>query len=304
LPGEAVAIQTYASDTIPLLVAEKVTYSPAVNQYGWDVVSGLVTNPLDMDISTTMVSFIAYNTAGEIIGGGSDSVYFLLPEGTAGATAELIATGEIARVEMYPAAYSIGDMFLMSKTPTDAQAPSVVKQGFGESDTGGVGYGLLIQNPNSNYLVIQNIQVTFYAEDGSVLGTGSDQITLFPNTTTGVAGSANLSLDADIARADFQIYPVIYKESGELPIITASNISIENSPAWQNVTGDVSNPTAADIERVIVYVIAYNEAGDIIGGGDYYLQLLPANGTATVETNLITAGLAATVEFYIPYKVD
>jgi hypothetical protein len=255
-----------------------------------------------MDISYTPISFIAYNEAGEIIGGGYDSV--MVPaKGAVGVHTDLVASGEVARVEVYPAPYSLGEMFHKRDMPEGAQAPSLVKQGFGVDEIGNVGYGMLVQNPNGNYVVVQNIQVTFYAEDGSVLGATSDQVYLFPNTTTGVAGNFALIQDMDIARADFQMLPLNFEESGELPFIAASNVSTITG-GFFNVSGEISNPTAADIEDLWVEGVAYNEAGEIIGGGDGYVDLLPANSSAQVEMNVSAAGSIASVEFFTWFNVE
>jgi hypothetical protein len=300
--GKAYSIQSLPPVTVVPLTADKVTLIPSQSQYETNLVSAVVTNPSDMVISYTQVSFIAYNDAGEIIGGGYDSVGMVPAKSAVGVHTQLIASGEVAKVEMYPAPYSLGEMFHMREMEEGAQAPTLVKQGFGVDEIGNAGYGMLIQNPNSNHLVVQNIQITFYAEDGSVLGASSDQVYLFPNTTTGVAGAFGLIQDKDIARADFQMLPLIYQESGELPVITASNVSTSTG-GFFNASGEISNPTAADIERPRVDGIAYNEAGEIIGGGHSYVDILPANGSAAVEMNVSAAGTIAKVEFFIWYRV-
>jgi len=47
-----------------------------------------------------------------------------------------------------------------------------------------------------------------------------------------------------------------------------------------------------------VSAIAYDEAGEIIGGGFTYLDFVPANGKAAVEVSITSTGIPATTELY------
>jgi hypothetical protein len=303
--GQAVLVSEFPVDAVLTpLVAEKIVYRPAGDQSPYEVVSGVVVNPYDKGLGYTRISFIAYNPAGEIVGGGWDTLGFLTPQGRAGVNADISSSGEVASVEMYPAVNSLWDLFSTEKLPEGAQEPTLLKQGYSLSGDGNVAYGLVIQNPNSNYQVVENIQITFYAEDGSVVGADSDQMTLSPNSTTGMGSFFSIPKDAEISRAEFLINPEIFRESGELPLFTVSNYSINDSGFWKKVTGEVNNPTAADMDQVTVNAVAYNEAGEIIGGGSGRVELVPANGKANLEMTMFTAGPVATVEFYTLYDVE
>ena len=303
--GKAVHVSSLPAELVLTpLAAEKINYYPISDQNPFEVATGVVVNPYDIELGYTRISFIAYNAAGAIVGGGWDTLSFLTPMGRAGALTDLNSSGDVARVEMYPAVNSLFNLYSVRELPEGALAPTLMKQGYARSDDNNVGYGLVIQNPNTNYLVVENIQITFYAEDGSVLGTSSNQITLFPNSTAGFGDFLSFREDGEIAQADILISPEIYKEYGELPLLTVSNYSVENLGFFQKVTGEVNNPTAADLEQVTVNAVAYNDAGEIIGGGRGGVTLVPANGKANLEMTMFAVGTAATVEFYTLYDVE
>ena len=305
IQGKAVHVTAFPAGAVfTPLTTEKISYHPASDQYPIADVSGLVVNPYDMTLGYTRVSAIAYNAAGEIIGGGWDTLGFLTPLGTAGVKAQISSSSEVAKVELFPAVNSLYELFNTRKLPEGAQAPTLIKQGYARSDSSTVGWGLLIQNPNTKYVVIQNIEVTYFAEDGSVLGTESDQVTLFPNATTGVGGYSNIREDTDIARADFLINPEIFRESKELPLLTVSKYSLEDQGDWHKITGEVDNPNAIDVDRTTVFAVAYNAAGEIIGGGRGGTELVPANSKANLEMTIFAPDTVTTVEFYIYYDVN
>jgi hypothetical protein len=58
------------------------------------------------------------------------------------------------------------------------------------------------------------------------------------------------------------------------------------------------NPYDIDISDLWVYVIAYDDSGDIIGGGYTLLDFIPANGEAVVEASVTVSGIPASLEFY------
>lgn len=305
IQGKVVDVSAFPTDAVfTPLTAEKINYHPGSDQYPFDDVTGLVVNPYNMTLGYTRVSAIVYNAAGEIIGGGWDTLGFLTPMGSAGIKAELPNSGDVAKVELFPAVDSLYELFNVRKLPESAQAPTLIKQGYAKSDSSTVGWGILIQNPNTKYAVIQNIEITYYAEDGSVLGNESDQVTLFPNATTGVGGYSSVREDTDIARADFLINAEVYREAGELPLVNVSNYALEDQGDWHKITGEVDNQNATDIDRTTIFAVAYNAAGEIIGGGRGGTDPISANGKANLEMTIFAPGSVATVEFYSYYDVN
>jgi hypothetical protein len=64
------------------------------------------------------------------------------------------------------------------------------------------------------------------------------------------------------------------------------------------VTGQIVSPYGSEITNLRVAAIAYDAAGEIIGGGYTFLDFVPANGKAAVEVSVTTAEEPTTVELY------
>lgn len=262
-------------------------------------VIGIINNPFDIAVADLRVSAVAYNTAGEIIGGGFTFLNFVSPLGKTGVELSVTSAGDVASVELYPVLSSLSSLRLDEEKPEGAQDLILVKQGFGQ-DENDVGYGMLIQNPNANFSIEGTMyNVTFYAEDGNVISVENGYIDmLLPQETIGVGGRTYLDSETAIVNADFQILAYNYESSDLLPSFTAENISYLDDEYYPKVTGEIVNPYSKDIENLKVSCIAYNEAGDIIGGGYTYLDFVPANGKSAVEVTVTSEGTPASVEIY------
>lgn len=78
-----------------LLVAENA-------QHHDSRVSGLVRNTSDREITTALVSAIAYDADGNVIGGGTDRVPVVAANGTSPVALPVVTNGVPARVELHP----------------------------------------------------------------------------------------------------------------------------------------------------------------------------------------------------------
>ena len=285
-----------ATDLATTFTVDKVVYRPSDM---FSKVSGVITNPFDRDITDLRVSAVAYNEAGEIIGGGFTFLNFILAKSTTGVDFSVTSAGQVAKVELYPTVSGLSMLTSSDKLPVGAQNLTLVKQGYGQKENQ-VGYGMLIQNPNSGFAVESTMyHITLYAEDGSVVATDEGYInTLMPNQTLGVGGEIYIDQKMTVASAAFQIKSGRFETSDVIPTFTAENISYQADRYFPKVTGEIVNPYTKDITNLRVSAIAYNEAGDIIGGGFTYLNFVPANGKAAVEVSITSVGTPAKVELY------
>ena len=64
------------------------------------------------------------------------------------------------------------------------------------------------------------------------------------------------------------------------------------------VTGVVKNLSDQQLDNIRVSAIAYNDAGDIIGGGFTFVDFVPASAQAAAEVSITTSGTPAQVELY------
>jgi hypothetical protein len=285
-----------ATDLATTFTIDKIVYRP--NDM-FPKVSGVITNPFDRDVTDLRVSAVAYNEAGEIIGGGFTYVNFMLAKGTTGVDFSITSAGQVAKVELYPTVSGLSMLTTSEELPVGAQNLTLIKQGYGQKESQ-VGYGMLIQNPNIGFALEGTMyHITLYGEDGGVIATEEGYIdTLLPNQTLGVGGDILIDQKIAIANADFQIKSGSFVKSDVIPTFTSENISYKADSYFPKVTGEILSPYTKDITNLRVSAIAYNEAGDIIGGGFTYLDFAPANGKAAVEVNITSAGTPAKTELY------
>jgi hypothetical protein len=285
-----------ATDLSTTFAVDKVVYRPS------DMFSkafGVVTNPFDRDITELRVSAVAFNDAGEIVGGGFTYLNFILAGGTTGVGVSVTSAGQVARVELYPTVSGLSLLARSDDLPEGAQKLALVKQGYGR-DGAEVGCGMLVQNPNDGFAVESTMyHITLYAGDGSVVATEGGYIdTLLPGQVLGTGTKIYLAEELGVASADMQIKAGRFEPSSPIPTFTAENVSYQPDEYFPKVTGEILSPYNQDITNVRASAIAYNEAGDIIGCGFTYVDFVPANGQAAVEVSVTSAGTPTTVELY------
>ena len=64
------------------------------------------------------------------------------------------------------------------------------------------------------------------------------------------------------------------------------------------MTGAVTNTGAREQTNVVIYALAYDAGGNIIGGGSTVVAIISAGGQETVDIGLVTNGQPATVELF------
>lgn len=264
-----------------------------------DQVRGIVTNPFSKDATQLRVSGIVLDSSGAIIGGGYTYLNFVLAGQSTGVELSAAKDGDVASVEVYSLWSGLSLLSSDDGLPGDADEPSIAKQGFGQDDYQ-IGYGALIVNGNADYSIERSqFHVNFFAEDGALVGTEEGYIdVLLPGQTLGLAGSTLVDDGIVVARAEVQLKAGDYEKTDPLPGFTAENVNYIPDRFSAKVTGQVVSPYTKDITYLRVMAIAYNEAGDIIGGGFTYLDFVPAGGKAAAEVSVVTSGIPATVELY------
>ena len=173
------------------------------------------------------------------------------------------------------------------------------KAGFGQDDRY-LGYGALVTNPNADYALENTMfHVTYYGADDAVIGVDEGYLELLlPGQTVGLGGSDILEDGSKVARVDVQVLSLDYKESEALPTFTSENLSFQADRFSSTVTGQIVSPYTKDVTNIKAMAIAYNDAGDIIGGGFSYVDFVPAGGKAAVEVQVVVAGTPAKVDLY------
>jgi hypothetical protein len=180
----------------------------------------------------------------------------------------------------------------------DLQSLKVLKAGFGQSGTS-VGYAILLSNPNETSLVEgASLDVTIYDAADKALGKQSGVIGfVLPAQKRALYGQIEVPAGTKITRVAASLKPGRIATAGRVGTLTAENVVYRGgSPA--KATGVIVSPFDKAWTNVYVGAIAYNKAGDVIGGGGAALESVPANGRVAVEIKLTTSGEPASVEFY------
>lgn len=185
-----------------------------------------------------------------------------------------------------------------SSTPsaTLSSAPkelgTLKSSGFGQGDEY-VWVTAIVHN-NSDY-VGQTVTVSFNVLDaaGGILGTesqvesfdkpGADhvigtQVALEPGQK---AAKVEASLDVE-ASGTFSSEP--------FPDMPVSDLKIVGNGNYPKVTFVVSNPLTIPVKDARIQVACTDAAGDIIGGGSAYPELIPAGGRVKVDPQVIASG--------------
>jgi len=148
-------------------------------------------------------------------------------------------------------------------------------------------YGVTITNPNKKYTAIDpNLKLTVKDAEGKILATVEDYPgNLAPGDSLTV-GNATYIDNGIPATVDFSVSvgKDYWSEKDNLAVksseLIISNVSIYDDSYSNTVTGEIENTSDLDIDFGEVYVVFYNEAGDIIGGDYTYFELFAGEKTA------------------------
>jgi hypothetical protein len=185
-------------------------------------------------------------------------------------------------------------------TPTPApQNLTIVAHGFGQ-DERSVGYAFIVENPNSGLAVVNSrYQVAAYDASGIVLTTDSGYIPIvLPGERLGIASDFYLNEGQVVDRVEVQVRTGDFEPLDVTSLFTTENVAYIADEYFPKVTGVVVSSATRDLESIRISAVAYDEAGNIIGGGFAYLDFVPAGGRAAVEASITTSAPPARVELY------
>lgn len=261
--------------------------------------TGVINNPYDRDFTDVRVSAVIYDEKGNIIGGGFTYLNFILANGSTGTEVLVTSDGKVARVELFPSVANLSMLNIDEEIPTDASNIELLKYGFGQDDFS-TGFGMLIENPNTDYSVEgSQYHLTVYSSDGKVLTTQGNFISiLYPEQILGVGGDISFVREVEIDKIDFQIRAGEYVKSEQIPSFTSENVTYQPGSYSSKVTGLIVSPYNTDITNLRVSAIVYDENEMIVGGGFTYIDFVPANDKIAVEVLVTTAGNPSTAELY------
>jgi len=187
------------------------------------------------------------------------------------------------------------------QTPTSERKIEVSGAGFAQSDRL-IYYAFIVVNRNEREAAERtSYQVAFLDDTGRVVARDSGYITfLFPGETQGVAGNASVGEGVRPARIQVQVSsPSAWTELNVKSKLTAEVQSVAPQRfLGPKVSGVVNNPFTVELKQIRVSIVAYDAAGNIIGGEFTYVDFVPAGGQAPFEETLWQGAQPAKVEAY------
>src|SRR5260221_143481 len=175
----------------------------------------------------------------------------------------------------------------------------VIKQGFGQKERQ-LGFGFVVENPNAGLLIEgSQYQIAAYDAEGTVVKTESGYIDiLLPSQKLGVGGTMFLDEGVTVSKIEVQISDGKTTASDPVSTFVVDAVTYTSGQFSSQATGIVSNPYKSDITELRVSSVAYDAAGDIIGGGFTFLNFVLANGKTGIKVPVTSAKKVALVELY------
>lgn len=277
---------TFKGTSSPGAVSDPFTTDSLVywENNGYPLVTGKIVNNESTTYTDLRMDIICYDRSGMVVGGGTSYLDFIHLNDYMGFIAYVDAFGDVDRVEAFPSfSYSTR---MIDKTDFLSEI-SVVEDYFYEDTFGYLQGGMIIQNETDEVLRSSVIYITFYDENDNIATAGSSFIDLLlPNSTLGIAPWVSTPpAETNSVRYDILMLP------GE----SDPDYELDTSPFRINstaVTGDFDNYVLVNFtntyskqaSEVDVFVLLYNQAGNIIGGGNTWTsEPTPAGGTAEIE---------------------
>lgn len=291
-PGEYTATEAQ-----PGFRADKVTYAKGTYS---SKVTGVIKSPYKQDTSEVKAYALAYDSKGALIGGGYTYINFIPAEGQAPVEISVITSGEPATVQVFASVSGLSSFGGAASNAPDAQNIKLVAKGYGQ-DGGSVGFAFIVENPNAD-VAIENsqYQAALYAPDGSVLTSDEGYIELvLPGQTLGIAGDMLLpDKNAVIDHIEVQIKPGEFARTEPQPSFATEKATFIQDDYFAKVTGIIKSPYQSDASSVRASAVAYNDKGEIIGGGYTYVDFILAGEQTGVAISAKTSGTPAKVELY------
>jgi hypothetical protein len=277
---------TYAGTSTDGDWVNPITYADAVywGNGGYPLVTGKVVNIGGTAATDVQANVICFNDAGEVVGGGYTFVDFVLGEAHMGFSAYVDTFGDVASVEVFPS-LTFASQWIEA---ADFLSAIVIEDfHFYADDLGYLQGGFIARNTTEQVLRNSLVSINFYDENDHITAVAStyidlllpgDAVGIIPWVTTPPKGVESL-------RYEFVQLPGEVDDTYELDTnpFVINNITITGEDD-DMVLVNFTNQYSKTVSEVDVYVLVYNAAGEIIGGGkDWTKSPTPPGGTSELE---------------------
>jgi hypothetical protein len=277
---------TYAGTSTDGDMVNPLTYQDTMywGNGGYPLVTGKVVNTDIVAYTDVRANVICFDRAGEVVGGGYTFVNFVLGQDYSGFNAYMDTFGDVASVAVFPTVTYASQWV----EETDLLTGLVIEyDNFYEDDLGYLQGGFIARNATEQVLRNSLITINFYDEDDHITAVASAYIDLLlPGDAVGIVPWVTTAPEGIVSKEfDFRLLPGEVDDAYELD----ANPFVINSITLTGEDGDdvlvnFTNQYSKTVSEVDIYVLVYNDAGEIIGGGkDWTKSPTPPGGTSELE---------------------
>lgn len=271
---------------------------------GYPMVTALLKNNSTDAYESLYAYAVCYNKAGEIVGGGYSWMDFIqsanVSYGEMGVDMYVDVNDAVDHVEVY-STFAYYDFTFYEDNGfwnniTNVEQYFIKDSSSYSTDVAG---GVIIKNETDVVLKGTQYAVVVFDDNNIVVGVDTGTIgVLWPGEETTFAPySISIPEGAEPSTVDVIIMPGDWVTDYPLaanPFTVAD--AVMDGEGWSaKVTGTVTNTHSGTISSIDAYAVAYNAAGEIVGGGRTYIDEIAGNGSAEVEV-YITYNSSETVD--------
>ena len=278
----------------PLFTTEQVQFIP--DDWG-DKVTGLVTNGFQRNINDLRVTGVLYDEAGKIVGGGYTYLNFLNAGDQTGVDVDVVVSGKPVTAELYLALSGLSVLEEASAEPPSLQ---LVSYGYGiNGQTAAVAFLVKNFDDQMTYTRTQ-YQVSAFDADGNVLVAGEGYLgDVYPGEQS--AGYEGLLVPegkvVDHVEVNLSPGDKVASELDASPL-ASGRLVYWPSEYFPKLSGVISNTHTLSVHNLDVTAVAYDESGEIVGGGEGMLYFIPEKGVSPVNFSLDFGGSPVRFELY------
>lgn len=129
------------------------------------------------------------------------------------------------------------------------------------------------------------VSINVLSTSGKILKTHSETISYIPPNSEAYLAS-NIYVDGNIPASSAQAFLNVSRwerEGAKILSFPFSNLTYENGDVSATIKGEIENPYNVDMKTLKVYAALYDSTNKLIGGGNTYVDLLPAKGKVGFE---------------------
>jgi hypothetical protein len=285
------------------LVPEKVRYYP--DEYN-ATATGLIRNTSQQEsISNYLVTGVAFNAAGAVVGTGSSTYNGVLPaEAVRPVQLTMSVSEEPSEVLFFPFVdYAWGTI----EAAAGGDSLELIAAGATQNEYNQVGVGLIARNPTEHAFSGVSYKIGLFDADGFLLNMTYGSLPyIFPAEQVGGNTWSSIPEGTTLDHVEVYFDPVASDaydfwdlESFGINAnpFSATSISFFDDQYSPKVTAMINNAYTG-VLSAIVSAVVYDASGVIIGGGTGYVSDVAGGSSAAVEIYLTFSGKVDKVELY------